>query len=411
VESVDGNRSAFLSITAVGFSLRPIESWWQCPVKTRTSLIMNLLFLVALLALPPLRWAVAAEPPVSIEMVPKITLHGPAGSRRRVEWSATLQPSARWQTLTNVTLGKESAVLVDLAPVGSTRFYRVITVVGVVGVESMSFIPAGAFQMGDAFAEATSNELPIHTVTLSAYYIDRYEVTKTLWDSVKSWADVNGYGFDNSGESKGSNHPVHSINWYDAIKWCNARSERQGLAPAYYLDPAFTQPYRVGQVEPYVRFDAGCRLPTEAEWEKAARGGVGVHRFPWSDTDFVTHERANYYSTPGHEYDTSTTRRNHPMYAVGGRPYTSPVGSFAPNGYGLYDMAGNVWEWCWNRYGAYWPGPETDPHGPDFGGNGVIRGGSWASDAHYSRVAMRTISTLAARGNAMGFRTVLPARP
>lgn len=110
------------------------------------------------------------------------------------------------------------------------------------------------------------------------------------------------------------------------MKWANARSEKEGLVPCYYTDDTQTTVYRTGTVDvqnDWVKWIAcGYRLPTEVEWEKAARGGAAGHRYPWSATDAIDHSRANYDS--------------------GG---TTPVGSFAPNGYGLYDMAGNVWEW------------------------------------------------------------------
>ncbi|MBP8258951.1 MAG: formylglycine-generating enzyme family protein [Verrucomicrobia bacterium] len=278
----------------------------------------------------------------------------------------------------------------------------------------MVLIPAGEFQMGDTFDESSlTYALPVHTVYVSAFYMDRTEVTKAQWDEVYQWAIGHGYGFDNAGSGKAANHPVHTISWYDAVKWCNARSERDGQAWAYYTDSGLTQPYRTGQVAPYVRWDAGYRLPTEAEWEKAARGGLSGKRFPWGDT--ITHSQANYWSywESGHPYfayDLNATEGYHPTYATGGYPYTSPVGSFAANGYGLYDMAGNVCEWCWDWYSSsyYSTSPGSDPRGPSSGSDRVKRGGCWGDDARDCRTAARLRSLPDDRLNYLGFRAVLP---
>jgi formylglycine-generating enzyme len=277
----------------------------------------------------------------------------------------------------------------------------------------MAFIPAGSFEMGDSFSEGSLSERPVHTVNVSAFYMDRYEVTKALWDEVYSWAIAHGYSFQSfEGEfeygeqGKAANHPVHTMTWYDAVKWCNARSEREGKVPAYYTD-AGIQPYRTGEVLPYVNWSTGYRLPTEAEWEKAARGGASGHRFPWSDSDTITHSWANYYSSTSYSFDTSPTSGYHPTFNDGVDPYTSPVGFFAPNGYGLYDMAGNVFEWCWDLYGPYSSAMQTDPRGPAIGSNRVARGGSWYDDA--CRSAHRAGSNPGGRGYDIGFRAVLPA--
>ena len=278
----------------------------------------------------------------------------------------------------------------------------------------MVLIPAGSFTMGDTFNEGESDERPTHTVFVSAFNMDRYEVTKALWDEVYQWAITHGYSFDNFGEGKAVNHPVQSVNWYDVVKWCNARSEKAGRVPAYYTSAGQTTVYRTGQVDvqnDWVKWDLGYRLPTEAEWEKAARGGVGGRRFPWGDT--ITHSQANYYSYwegghPFDAYDLSPTRDFHPSYASGYLPYTSAVGSFGANGYGLYDMAGNVWDWCWDGWDSYSSRSVSDPRGPALGSRRVSRGGNWSYSAFYCRTADRYSHWPGGGIIDFGFRSVLP---
>jgi formylglycine-generating enzyme len=277
----------------------------------------------------------------------------------------------------------------------------------------MALIPAGSFSMGDTFSEGGSGERPVHTVNVGAFYMDRHEVTKALWDEVRTWALANGYTFDSAGSGKAADHPVHTVNWWDVVKWCNARSEKEGRVPAYFTDASHSTVYRTGQVNVqngWVKWNAGYRLPTEAEWEKAARGGSSGRRFPWSDSDNITHARANYYSSTSYAYDTSETRGYHPTYATGGTPYTSPVGSFAANGYGLHDMAGNVWEWCWDWYSGtyYGSSPESDPLGPGTGSDRVFRGGGWYDNAGGCRSALRRYYAPGYRYYYLGFRAVLP---
>jgi formylglycine-generating enzyme required for sulfatase activity len=234
---------------------------------------------------------------------------------------------------------------------------------------------------------------PLRTVMLDAFYIGRHEVTKAEWDEVTTWGSSHGYDIS-GGSAKASNHPVTDVTWYDVVKWCNARSQKEGLTPIYYTNNEQTTIYKMGNVNvtnAQVKWSAnGYRLPTEAEWEKAARGGLAGKRFPWGDT--ISHSQANYYSYDGCSYDLSGAANNyHPTYATGPQPYTSPVGSFAANGYGLYDMAGNVFEWCWDLSGAYAEGIQTNPRGVATSDTRrIFRGGYWGELADLSRVAQRS---------------------
>jgi formylglycine-generating enzyme required for sulfatase activity len=264
----------------------------------------------------------------------------------------------------------------------------------------MALIPAGSFTMGattNMGHESYSDEVPQHSVYVSAFYMDRTEVTKALWDEVRAWGLANGYTDLPTGGGKATNHPVHSINWYAMVKWCNARSEKENLTPVYCTSSSLATVYKAGSLNvanDWVKWTAnGYRLPTEAEWEKAARGGTPGHRFAWSDSDTIQHSRANYYSSTSYAYDTSPTRGYHPTFNDGVSPYTSPVGTFAATGYapGLYDMAGNVWEWCWDWYSSsyYGSSPTNDPRGPTSGSNRVFRGGCWGNNAYGCRAAYR----------------------
>ncbi len=281
----------------------------------------------------------------------------------------------------------------------------------------MALIPAGSFTMGNCMDpnEGSDDELPLHTVYISAFYMDKNDVTWALWQQVYNWAIIHGYTFDNAGSGKAANHPVQTVNWYDCVKWCNARSEMEGRTPAYYTSAAQTTVYRTSQVDlqnDWVKWNSGYRLPTEAEWEKAARGGLSGQRFPWGNT--ISWSQANYYTYPllagGYAYDVNPTGGFDPTFNGGGYPFTSPVGDFAPNGYGLYDMAGNVWQWCWDWYGPYSSGSQTDPHGPIpiSGPYRVIRGGSWNLEAFVCRTAFCFVNYPTNGDCFIGFRSVLP---
>jgi formylglycine-generating enzyme required for sulfatase activity len=211
---------------------------------------------------------------------------------------------------------------------------------------NMAPVPAGTFTMGSSNEEEDDDEKPPHQVTISKpFYIGKYEVTQ------KEWAEVMGTTVtrqrdmaDKSWSLRGvgDNYPVYYVSWYDAIEYCNRRSIKEGLAPVY------------GGSGDYItcNFAAdGYRLPTEAEWEWAAKGG---------GKDFMIYEYAGSNSAGGVAW-----------YADNSGGQTHPVGTKAGNSLGIYDMSGNVWEWCWDWYGSYSGGSRTDPAGAASGSNRV----------------------------------------
>ena len=343
----------------------------------------------------------------------RINITSEVGVTNQIQTTPDLS-SGSWSVVTNLMVGQANYWFEDRASTQEPRFYRVLALPVSNPTDAvpanMALIPAGIFQMGDTFYEGATYELPVHSVDVSAFYMDKFEVSKGLWDRVKSWSAGQGYLFENEGSGKATNHPVQTINWYDMVKWCNARSQMEGRVPSYYTDAALTQVYKAGQAEPYVKWNAGYRLPTEAEWEKGARGGASGHRFPWSDTDTITHSQANYFSDSSFSFDVSPTHGYNPAFVDGVMPYTSPVGSFAPNSYGLYDMAGNVWEWCWDRAGNYPSTLVTDPRGADTGSTRVGKGGNWNFYAEHCRAAYRYGNPPTDTASNIGFRCAMTAQ-
>ena len=233
-------------------------------------------------------------------------------------------------------------------------------------------IQGGTFIMGSPSNEPERlNDETQHQVTVSSFYMGIFEVTQ------KEWYEVMG---TNPGWFKGGNLPVEQVSWYDAVEYCNRRSGREGLTPAYTIDKSRSDPNNRNEND-WVRWlitwnrnANGYRLPTEAEWEYACRAGTVT---PFSIGNNITISLANYNGY--YTYNNNASESGE----------TTEVGSFAPNLWGLFDMHGNVWEWCWDWKGNYSSGAQTDPRGAVSGSYRVQRGGSWVNYGQSLRSASR----------------------
>jgi formylglycine-generating enzyme required for sulfatase activity len=256
----------------------------------------------------------------------------------------------------------------------------------------MQAIPAGTFQMGDTFGDVLfRDELPVHAVTLSAFELARFELTFEEYDL---YCDSTGVKKPNDRSWGRGRRPVININWFDAVKYCNWLSEQHG----------YTAVYRIAGEEVTANWFAnGYRLPTEAEWEYAARSGGKQHRFG-NGKDTLRSTEANFNASP--EYVKAYSKPGE--Y----REKTTTVGSFGRNGSGLADMSGNVLEWCWDRYGAdyYEKSSSSNPKGPGEGAYRVIRGGSWDDNPAICRAAFRLDGEPTIRSNGVGFRLARSSR-
>jgi formylglycine-generating enzyme required for sulfatase activity len=228
-------------------------------------------------------------------------------------------------------------------------------------IEGMALIPPGSFLMGNTTgnAEGLSDEEPVHQVTLTRpFLMSRTEVTQAQYETVMG---------NNPSSFIGDDLPVEGTTWYDAVAFCNRLSKLESRDTCY-----------TGSGESIVcDFTAkGYRLPTEAEWEYACRGG--------EETDFYTGNMTQPEYSP---LDPALDRAG--WYGGNSNGQYQPVGLKESNSFGLYDMHGNVMEWCWDRYAGYASGPSTDPRGPDVGGSRVHRGSGWWTGASPCRSARR----------------------
>jgi formylglycine-generating enzyme required for sulfatase activity len=258
----------------------------------------------------------------------------------------------------------------------------------------MARIAGGTFTMGSSASEVGRNsDETRHSVTISKpFYIGKREVTQ------REWVEVMG---SNPSWFKGDDLPVESVSWYEAIEYCNRRSEKEGLTPAYTIDKTRSDGNNtsgsdnVKWVVAWNRDADGYRLPTEAEWELACRAGTAT---PFYTGNNITTNDANYNGN--YPYNNNAKGAN--------RERTWAVGSGTPNPWGLYDMSGNVYEWRWDWRGDYGGGARTDPAGAGSGSDRVMRGGSWRHDAQLLRSAYRDYGAPSLRDSGLGFRLVRP---
>jgi len=255
-------------------------------------------------------------------------------------------------------------------------------------------VQKGSFTMGDTWGGGDSDEKPTHKVTFTYnFYIGKYEVT---FDEYDAFCEATGRSDGDWGRSNPSdgdwgrgNRPVINVSWWDATDYCNWLSEKEKLPKAYdnvnFLDKFDSNGDfldKDGRVTTDPSKVVGYRLPTEAEWEYAARGGNKSKGYKYAGSDDVD-KVAWYRYNPGFK--------------------TQEVGKKVPNELGIYDMSGNVWEWCSDWYGNYSSSAQTNPYN-NSGSDRVNRGGSWGSDAAYSRVANRGYSSRGDSSDYLGFR-------
>ena len=228
----------------------------------------------------------------------------------------------------------------------------------------MAHINGGRFTMGSPDNEFgfSNREGPQHQVTVSSFYIGIYPVTQAEYQEIMGV---------NPSEFRGSSLPVEQVNWFDAIEYCNRLSIKEGLTPAYTV---------TGTNVRWNREANGYRLPTEAEWEYACRAGT---------------------QTP---FYSGTSVNDAGWYAANSGGRTRPVGEKQPNSWGLYDMHGNVLEWCWDWLGNYTSEGQTNPQGAATGTTRVYRGGSWRFEAYQTRSAYRFGNNPNLRSFLVGFR-------
>ena len=252
-------------------------------------------------------------------------------------------------------------------------------------------LQGGTFTMGSPEREHQRQvDETQHEVTLSPFYVDPYEVTQQDYEQVMG---------TNPSHFRGAQLPVEQVTWYDALRYCNALSEQRGLTPVYTID---------GITVTWNRAADGYRLLTEAEWEYAARAGTSTVFYQGGQ---ITSDDANFCGNYPYLIEENYLSQSNPEVVTSAyRNETMAVDSLEPNAFGLYQMEGNVSEWCFDYYGPY-AAEATDPVGPAAGALRVNRGGSWNDFAKHLRLAYRSVMTPDNFEQNLGFRIARNAQP
>ncbi|RLL82620.1 hypothetical protein Y696_00560 [Mesotoga sp. H07pep.5.4] len=244
--------------------------------------------------------------------------------------------------------------------------------------KGMILVEKGSFTMGDTWGDGGSMEKPIHKVTFTYdFYINKYETT---FDEYDAFCEATGKSSPDDENWGRGNRPVINVSWNEAIAYCNWLSEKENLPKAYDSNGSLLD--KNGSITTDPSKVLGYRLPTEAEWEYAARGGEVSEGYRYSGSNYL--DEVAWYD------------RNFGLM-------TQEVGKKAPNELGIYDMSGNVYEWCSDCYGGYSSSAQTNPYN-NSGSGRVLRGGSCFNGANDAQVACRHVYYPTIAGGGMGFR-------